>query len=168
MIIAFSNVSGLVWTDPKGTLVRRRLWWNYQSHLAMENTGCFISAHVAHETFRSCMRTFNEHIRRLFQNWLSVCWCKLRIQFRYAPEAPISFYLFVFVRNTSKSILVTRGRSPFDQHQESWLVAGPDFLSMRRVFLVVFFVNQIWRKIITNNFNSNILERFFRNYLQTV
>ena len=85
------------------------------------------------------MCTFSEHIRRLFQNWLSVCWpCKLPIQFRYAPEAPISFYLFVFVRETSKSLPVTRGRSQFDQHQESRLVAGPDFLSMRRVFILYF------------------------------
>ena len=74
------------------------------------------------------MCTFSEHIRRLFQNWLSVCWpCKLPIQFRYAPEAPIS-----------KSLPVTRGRSRFDQHQESRLVAGPDFLSMRRVFILYF------------------------------
>ena len=48
------------------------------------------------------------------------------------------FYLFVFVRNTSKSLPVTRGRSPFDQHQESRLVAGPNFLSMRRVFVSYF------------------------------
>ena len=83
------------------------------------------------------MCTFNEHIRRLFQNWLAVCWpCKLPIQFRYAPEAPISFYLFVFVRNTSKSLPLNRGRSPFDQHQESRLVAGPNFLSMRSVFIL--------------------------------
>ena len=41
LIIAFSYFSGLVWTDPKGTLVRCRLWWDYQSQLAMESTRCF-------------------------------------------------------------------------------------------------------------------------------
>ena len=37
-----------------------------------------------------------------------------------------------------KSLPVTRGRSPFDPHQESRLVAGPDFLSKCRVFILYF------------------------------
>jgi len=34
-----------------------------------------------------------------------------------------------------RNILVLRGRAPFGQHQESRPLAGPDFLSMGRVFV---------------------------------
>ena len=42
------------------------------------------------------------------------------------------------VRNTWKSTLVTRGRPHFWQHQEWCALAGPDFLSLCRVFVSYF------------------------------
>lgn len=48
--------------------------------------------------FEGSRCTIDKCTWRLFQYWLAVCWCKLLIQFKYAPEAPISSCLFVVVR----------------------------------------------------------------------